>query len=73
MSKKEALIRREVTRRRGFSLWYHVYGKSKLPEFFEKYPAEKLTDGDVTVSANEVMKSLKQINSGQPRNKGHSK
>lgn len=60
MSKKEALIRREVTRRRGFSLWYHVYGKSKLPEFFEKYPAEKLTDGDVTVSANEVMKTMEE-------------
>lgn len=58
MTMKKALILNGYKNRNEFSLWYLLYGKDGLEEFFAKYPAEKISIGKHSLRPSEIMDIL---------------
>ena len=58
MTMEKALILNGYKNRNEFSLWYLLYGKDGLEEFFKKYPTEKISIGEHSLRPSEVMNIL---------------
>ena len=58
MTMEKALILNGYKNRNEFSLWYLLYGKDGLEEFFAKYPAEKISIGKHSLRPSEIMDIL---------------
>lgn len=58
MTMEKALILNGYKERNKFSLWYLLYGKGKLKDFFEKYPVEKISIGKHSLRPSEIMDIL---------------